>query len=90
MIVNEQANLVLAMTRTKVGIWNLTTGALEFKLADCPEGGEFCHVFVLRLAICFVIYEYFPDMKAMVSSANCWPSKGYASVSTMQNVTLSG
>ena len=71
MIVNEHSNLVLTMTRTKVGIWNLTTGALEFKLADCPEGGEFCNVFCLGL--CFAIS--FPERKVMVSFANCRHSK---------------
>ena len=40
LILCERANLVMSVTRTGLGFWNLTTGALDFIEADMPAGGE--------------------------------------------------
>ena len=40
MIICESANLVMSVTRTGLGFWNLTTGALDFIEADTPAGGK--------------------------------------------------
>ena len=40
LVLCENANLVMSVTRNGLGFWNLTTGALDFVEADTPAGGE--------------------------------------------------